>query len=115
MPAWKEAQFNAIFLCAKSSYLHGQHGREISLLSRFSLAMCFAFQRQQRTHSQAPRGYEGVYYLIVSFSCISPSLGELEAEWYLDVHLLQPMGRQAFQVRDKPKIKLGTWGSTLSS
>lgn len=114
VPAWKEAQFNTIFLCAKSSYLRGQHGREISLLSHFSLAMHLAFQRWQRTHSQA-LNYEGVCYLIVLFSRTSPSLGEPEAERHLDVHFLQPMGWQVFRVRDKPKIKLGTWGSTLSS
>lgn len=37
VPAWKQAQFNAIFLRAKSSYLRGQHGGGISLLSHFSL------------------------------------------------------------------------------
>lgn len=82
---------------------------EISLLSHFSPATRLAFRRQQRTHSQA-LNYEGVYYLIVLFSCTSPSLGEPEAERHLDVHLLQPMGWQVFWVQDKPKIKLGMWG-----
>lgn len=114
MPAWKEAQFNAIFLRAKSSYLRGQHGREISLLSHFSLATHLVSQREQRTRGQALNN-EGVYYLIVLFSCPSASFGELEAEWHLDVHLLQPMGRQVFQVQEKPEIRCGTWGSALSS
>lgn len=114
VPAWKEAQFNAIFLRAKSSYLHGQHGSEISLLSHFSLATRLAFQRQQRTRGQAPN-YERFFYLIVLFSHTSPSLGEPEAEWHLDVHLLQPMGWQIFWVRDKPQIKLGMCGCALSS
>ena len=91
MPAWKEAQFNALFLCAKSSYLRGQHGREISLLSHFSPATRLAFQRQQRTHTQA-LNYEGFYCLIILFSHAFHSLRELETEQHLDVHLLQPMG-----------------------
>lgn len=114
VPAWKEAQFNAIFLRAKSSYLRGQHGREISLLSHFSLATRRAFHRQQRTQGQA-LNYEGFYYLIVLSSHTSPSLGEPEAERHLDVHLLQLMGWQVLGVQEKPKIKLGMCGSTLSS